>query len=345
MRLRARRLQKHAGISNLFIWVLRILFVAAIVAFIWAQNNLVISHKIVYADKNIPKALVGFNLVQVSDISNSALDVASRVKGLSPDAIVVTGGYSDADGNYQNSVNTINKLADIAPVYYIYSCDDHEDYLANSKGTNITNQAIELHPQQLDAQAFIKKNYGDNIIKKSAKQDEDAMKYMEYVSNALAETSDSTISIYGLDKYDSDNGVYEAEQKNYELLLSNEADYKIALVGNIGIVDKLSQSTVNMIMFGGTYGTNRISEKYTSGMYAENGTQIVVSSGIGRNGKQLRFMNFPSVQCITFSDGTIQQENPLEKFISMFIKDVGTIYDNDGGFQLDTIEYDEGERK
>lgn len=345
MRLRARRLQKHAGISNLSIWVLRILFVAVIIAFVWAQNNLVISHKIVFADKSIPKSLVGFNLVQVSDISNSALDVADKVKGLNPDAIVVTGGYSDADGNYQNSVNTINKLADMAPVYYIYSCDDHEDYLANSKGTNITDQVVELHPQQLDVTAFIKKNYGDNIIKKSEKNDEDAIKYMEYVSNALAETSDSKISIYGLDKYDSDNGVYEAEQKNYELLLSDEADYKIALIGNVNLVDKLSQSTVNMLMFGGTYGTNRISEKYKSGMYAENGTQIVVSSGVGRNGKQFRFMNFPSVQCITFSDGTIQQENPLEKFISKFVKDVGTIYDNDGGFQLDTIEYNEGERK
>ena len=58
-----------------------------------------------------------------------------------------------------------------------------------------------------------------------------------------------------------------------------------------------------------------------------------------------RIFNFPEIQCITLSDGTIANKNPLEKFIAMFWDDVGTVFDNDGGFKVHTFKGDELKNK
>ena len=71
---------------------------------------------------------------------------------------------------------------------------------------------------------------------------------------------------------------------------------------------------------------------YKKGFYGNKGATIVVSGGVGNLG-DIRIFNLPEIQVLVLSDGTIKQNNPLENFIDMFVKDVGTIYDNDGGFK------------
>ena len=63
-----------------------------------------------------------------------------------------------------------------------------------------------------------------------------------------------------------------------------------------------------------------------------------LSGGIG-NFDKTRFLNMPEVVLITLSDGTIVEQNPLEKFIGQFINNVPTKFDNDEGFKRYVKEY------
>ena len=45
-----------------------------------------------------------------------------------------------------------------------------------------------------------------------------------------------------------------------------------------------------------------------------------------------RILNFPQIITVTLSDGTINNDNPLEKLLGYFISDVSTRFENDGGF-------------
>ena len=118
-------------------------------------------------------------------------------------------------------------------------------------------------------------------------------------------------------------------------------DISILLNGNINNIDSICETHVDMVLFGSTFGEDALSNGYKKGTYGNNGTQLFVSGGIGEHKKFIRLFNFPEVQIITLSDGTITNKNPLDKIMTKLIPDVGTIFDNDGGFNQYNFEYGE----
>lgn len=339
MRLSSQRMNKRArGDNSTFYYAVRIILVVAIIAFVWAQTHLVINTEYIYEDKSIPKSLVGYNIIHISDLKNTKLNIIRNVRKADADIIVITGGYLDSNGNSGNTEKLVKDLVKIAPVYYICNPVD-EDVLKDTGAINIADKNVELTVEAKTAEQFIKETYGDNILKKASANDKLSMQYIEYITQSLLDTANAKINLFGLDNYTEDGGMYKARDKAYEILLDSDADYDIALLGNIGLLSEVCKAEIDMLMFGGTYGTNQISNKYIKGMYANQGTHIFVSNGIATPKGTFRFMNFPSVQIITLSDGTIEDNNPLEKFLGYFIKDVGTIFDNDGGFQEHVYEY------
>jgi predicted MPP superfamily phosphohydrolase len=340
MRLKSKRMKRGTHkldtIITIMMWVVPILIVAWL---LWAQNNLLITKNFIYGDTNLPKSFVGYKIVHIADICNSSIDIASQVKKADPDIIVLSGGYQDKNGGTSNTISTVNKLTQIAPVYYIYSTNDTTQCLSNTAATNITNIEIKLNAPSNSVQTFIENAYGKDIIKKANKGDEESLQYMEYVAEMLNETAGAQIAIMGLDTYVYENGSVSAVNKLYELESETEGLRRFLLLGNFNYLETLSNTNVNTIFFGGTYGTNNISDKYSKGTYGLNGAQLFVSGGVGTNGTIKRIFNFPEIQCITLSDGTITENNPLENFIALFYNDVGTIFDNDGGFKNYTYSY------
>lgn len=328
--------------DTILIWSVRVIVILIILGIIWAQNNLLTVSSMTYQDTNIPKTFVGYKIVHISDIKNSGLNVAGAVKKLNPDVILITGGYSDANGNSNNTVKTINKLAQIAPVYYIYNPGDTDGVLSNTSAVNITNTSVQLNCKVTDPRTFIENIYGKDILTKADGGDEESQLYLQYITEQIANLQGSTLNLFGLANYTEENGQYSARDKAYELILNSSSDYEIALLGNINLLNEVCKAEINMLFFGGTFGTNKISNTYTKGMYANNGTQLFVSGGIGKSEGVVRIFNFPEIQCITLSDGTIENKNPLEKLLGFIIKDVGTVFDNDGGFEV--YKYDYGNR-
>ena len=186
-------------VTTFFLWFIPIVI---IVYFIWAQNNYITVSMNTFESESMPKKFVGYSIVQVSDLDNSSKvsKVVSKTKELKPDIIVLTGGYYDKNGNCNNSVKTVTELAKIAPTYYVTSPDDKEDCLASTGAINASNTLVRIEPEQLTAEQFIKKNYGDDIINKAKSGDKKSSEYVKYIEEELSKSSDGqmALSLIGL---------------------------------------------------------------------------------------------------------------------------------------------------
>ena len=186
-------------VTTFFLWFIPIVI---IVSFIWAQNNYITVSMNTFESESMPKKFVGYSIVQVSDLDNSSKvgTIVSKTKELKPDIIVLTGGYYDKNGNCNNSVKAVTKLAKIAPTYYVTSPDDKEDCLANTGAINASNTLVRIEPEQLTAEQFIKKNYGDDIINKAKSGDKKSSEYVKYIEEELSKSSDGqmALSLIGL---------------------------------------------------------------------------------------------------------------------------------------------------
>lgn len=109
--------------------------------------------------------------------------------------------------------------------------------------------------------------------------------------------------------------------------------YDIAITGNPLNVPALSNSPVDLILTGGTYGTGYNDSKYNKGMYDENGTKILVNGGVGGHAGVTRIFNFPEIECVTFSDGSIADTNPLKDFLNGLM-DTNESIDMDDKYQV-----------
>lgn len=187
------------AVTTFFLWFIPIVI---IVSFIWAQNNYITVSMNTFESESMPKKFVGYSIVQVSDLDNSSKvsKVVSKAKELKPDIIVLTGGYYDKNGNCNNSVKAVTKLAKIAPTYYVTSPDDKEDCLASTGAINASNTLVRIEPEQLTAEQFIKKNYGDDIINKAKSGDKKSSEYVKYIEEELSKSSDGqmALSLIGL---------------------------------------------------------------------------------------------------------------------------------------------------
>lgn len=332
---KARNRNKAELITTILMWVVPI---AILIWLIWAQNNLVTVDNMIFKVDGLPKSFVGYKIVHISDLCNSSLDIVDNVKELEPDIIILSGGYCDKDGDANNTVKQVKKLCKIADVYYVYNSTD-KDVLKETDAINITDENVIIEAKKFDVEDFIEDMYGEDILDKAKDKDKEALLYIEYITEALLDSSDATINIMGIDNYTEENGKYEALEVVNSILENNKSEYTIGVTGNLKNVEEIAKSNLDAIFTSGTFGTNLLSDKYTKGTYGVNGTQMFITGGIGKHEDVVRIFNFPQIQCITLSDGTLMDKNPLEKFIGFFVDDVGTIFDGDGGFKEYKYEY------
>lgn len=333
LRTYSRKSNKVAG--SIIILIVLVMIIIGI----WAQNNFVITRNFVYADTDLPKSLVGYKILHISDICNTSNKILSKVKNTNPDIILLSGGYQDIDGNTSNTVKIVSDLCKIATVYYIYNTNDTSDCLEGTNAINITDQLVSLKSDITDAKELIEKAYGKDIINKALKGDEEATQYIQYISDELANEQYSTIKLCGINNM-KDKSSNDIRNKSYSITGSNTEDFTIMLNGNLNNLETICGTNVDIVLVGGTFGKVSDTVPYSKGAYSHLGTEIFVSGGCG-NYTSKRIANMPEIQLITLSDGTIKQNNPIENLLSLFIGDIGTIYDNDDGFNEYTYKYDD----
>lgn len=317
-------------------WVIRgTIILAFIVWLIWSQNHMLVTSSYVFSERNVPKTFVGFNIVHVSDLHNSSLPVTRAVSKADPDLILVTGGFVDDNGNYKRSIDTVNKISKIAPTYYVLGEDDINYYneIVGGIGSNATmleGGTVDIPAPQVSENDFLEKYVGKRILKLAEKQNEDSMAYIQYTKDTLIEDADAIIRLTGLSSSEEELGLIE---KVYSLIGTDKSIFEIVISSDATLFDELSKADITMFFTGSVHGDPDKYPGYKKGIYPNLGTTMVLNGGVGnRNGYAGRFFNFPEIRCITLSDGTIKNENPIEKLLGYLIPNVGTKFDDDGGF-------------
>ena len=328
------KLRQQTSVGYKIWMVLRIAILIGIIVFlIWAQHNLVINNEYVYSSHRVPKTFVGYKVVHVSDLYNTDVNVVGSVKRADPDIIVVSGSLMDDKGNYDSSLNILNKLVKEAPCYIVFDSKDLEAELDKKINDNIqilNAAAYTIDAPEINEQAFIEKYVGKHIVNRADRGDEYAKLYIEYTKKTLLDQSNAAFILSGF-TFDSipDNYI----ELIYDVIGTDKSIFQMSVLNQVGAFNSLANTDVDLVFSGGTLGTTKISKTYTKGAFIKDGTNLFLSRGLGLSEKfETKLFNFPEITTVILSDGTIKNENPLERFIGLFITDVNTKFSEDTGF-------------
>lgn len=337
----AKRLKRGTSKAiNLVHVVLIIAAILAVITFILSQTKYLNITDIKLSSDTIPRQYSGYKIAHISDLDNENTGVVQKTSKSKPDLILVSGGLVDKNGNCQNSIKTLNSLSNIAPTYFVLQPEEIEyesDIVQNTSATYLNNSSITLPAREMTVERYINENCDKGIIKEVKKNTEDAQEYVKYIQEQLDKDEAKTIQICGLNGAESN--IYDTLDKLYELEKKEKAYNRILLLGNNKVADQFKDSGVNTVLTGNTYGIKENNKYYKDANTVYNYTLLVSRGACSNIPNNKRFMNFREIQMITLSDGQVYKRNPLERFIEIFVKDTGTIFDNDGGFNKTVTEY------
>lgn len=246
-------------------------------------------HTAFYVFENllIDEKLDGFKIVQLSDFHNHSLNYSNGylpklIKDEDPDIIVLTGDFVDQFTHKHNLSNLemlFNELSDY-PIYYVPG--NHEAYAANAEDffdlldsfSNIHNLTDKNEKIMFNGSSFNLSGIHDPYLKGVNKLDNDNenMRVMEPTVKALRDKLDDKLSI----------------------LLAHRP----------GMMDLYAKYNFDLVFSGHTHGgqINLLPVfKYQSGEYKKDNTTLIVSNGIGSNGKfPIRFNSPMQLVSLTF---------------------------------------------
>ena len=252
-------------------------------AFFYWQNNDVVVTKYDYTNTEIPVDFDGFKILQVSDLHNKEFGMDQEVlvsltKAIAPDIIVVTGDLIDSNHtDIKAAIDYISQAVLIAPVYFVTG--NHEIW-----SEQYTVLAVELV------------KYGVIILDNKS---------------IILTRNGAEISLIGLPDGDviskESETVFDFAGKNFCILLSHRPE----------LLNEYAQKEVDLVFaghahggqiripfFGGLFAPNQgLFPKYTSGIYTQADTTMVVSRGLGNSVIPVRVFNRPELVVVTLREG------------------------------------------
>jgi len=249
----------------------------------WANSSIVITDITVKSD-HLPSSFNGFKIVHISDLHNTEFgddnrNLLSLIRKAGPDIIAVTGDIIDSRRTDADiAEDFIEDALMIAPVYY--STGNHESRI---------KQYEKMEREFVENGAYILRNDRSYIEKNGEK-----------------------ILIMGIDDPDFNNKpVSEAldilkEENTFTILLSHRPEL-FDIYTEKGIDLTLSGHAhggqFRLPFIGGLYAPHQgFMPKYTSGLYTEGSSNMIVSRGLGNSLFPLRLFNRPEIVVITLEN-------------------------------------------
>lgn len=264
----------------LILSVIAVLLAALVTWVFWANTALELN-TITLTEENLPHGFDGFRIAHVSDLHDAEIgenhgDLIQILKDAQPDIIVITGDIVDCHRtDIDLALSFAAQAVEIAPCYYITG--NHEtlipmlDYGTLEQG--LRNSGVQVLN---DREVLLTQN-GDTI---------------SLVGHAWGKTE----NIGELTDYDG-----------YKILLSHQPeDFANYVAGGYDLVlcGHAHGGQARLPLIGGLYAPGQGAfPEYTSGVYFENNTDMVVSRGIGNSTFPLRFNNRPEVILIVLQRG------------------------------------------
>lgn len=261
------------------------ILLALIVWTVWGNTALELNVYMV-SSKQLSKTFDGYRIAHISDLHNAELDdgnkrLLSMLREADPDIIAITGDLIDSrNTNIAIALAFAKEAVQIAPCYYVTG--NHEARLS---------EYAELKAGLEDVGVVVLENERTEI-----------------------ELSGETIALIGLDDPsfntdylfgDSATSVsstlteISTEDDGFAVLLSHRPelfDTYVAYGVDLVLSGHAHGGQFRLPFVGGLIAPNQgLFPKYDSGMYTENGTNMIVSRGIGNSVFPFRFNNRPEV--------------------------------------------------
>ncbi|MCM3743584.1 metallophosphoesterase [Sporosarcina luteola] len=278
-----RKQRKYKG--TLFFFILILLFGI----YIYKENTTIGVTEVEINASGLPESFDQYRIVQLSDIHDSEfgvnnLDLVNKVKALSPDAIFITGDFIDGNRyDLKHSLEIIKQLHDTAPFYFVtgnheISTNDEEHIKSELAGLGVqvlSNESVTINSRKGKKIAIggIEDPLSSNLDEKT------------YVEQAIGKTFKNV------------------PENMYRILLSHRPEqFDVYVDSQIDLVfsGHAHGGQIRLPGIGGLVAPGQgWLPKYTSGVYEEDKTSMVVSRGLGNSLAPIRVFNRPEVIVVT----------------------------------------------
>ncbi len=253
--------------------------VIVIILFCNFQNKHLETTHYTYAAEQLGADLEGYRIVQISDLHNAKFGknnqkLVGRIRECEPDMIVLTGDLVDSNHtNVDRAVQFVDEIVKICPVYYVTG--NHEYWLEKSEYDELMDGLIGAGVVILD----------DQVVEISR--------------------GDAKFRLVGLDDKSLADGTLEA-------LLSDEKEFTVVLAHEPQYLARYASSGVDLVLSGHAHGgqfrlpfvggivapDQGFFPEYTAGEYYMDGTEMIVSRGLGNSVIPVRLFNYPEIVCV-----------------------------------------------
>mgnify|MGYP002672276141 CR=1 FL=1 len=268
--------------------------VIVIILFCNFQNKHLETTHYTYAAEQLGADLEGYHIVQISDLHNAKFGknnqkLVDRIRECEPDMIVLTGDLVDSNHtNVDRAVQFVNEIVKICPVYYVTG--NHEYWLEKS-------EYDELMSGLADAGVVILDNQVVEISRGDAK--------LRLVGLDDRSLSDGTLGMLLKDQAGQKEETADNEnsgEKELTVVLAHEPQY-LARYASAGVDLVLSGHAhggqFRLPFVGGIVAPDQgFLPEYTAGEYYMNGTEMIVSRGLGNSVIPVRLFNYPEIVCV-----------------------------------------------
>lgn len=266
-----------------------LLIVIALLLFCSYQNRHLETTYYTYKAEQLGADLEGYRIVQISDLHNAKFGknnqkLVDRIRECEPDMIVLTGDLVDSNHtNVDRAVKFVDEIVKICPVYYVTG--NHEYWLEKSEYDELMDGLIGAGVVILDDQV-VEISRGDAKFRLVGLDDK-----------SLADGTLGTLL------NNAQNVAHEDSEKNeFTVVLAHEPQY-LARYAGTGVDLVLSGHAhggqFRLPFVGGIVAPDQgFLPEYTAGEYYMNGTEMIVSRGLGNSVIPVRLFNYPEIVCV-----------------------------------------------
>lgn len=266
-----------------------LLIVITLLLFCNFQNKHLETTHYTYEAEQLGVDLDGYRIVQISDLHNAKFGknnqkLVDRIRECAPDMIVLTGDLVDSNHtNVDRAVQFVDEIVKICPVYYVTG--NHEYWLDTSEYEKLMDGLASVGVIILDDQV-VEISRGDAKFRLVGLDDK-----------SLA---DGTL---GMLLNNVQNVAHEdSEKKEFTVALAHEPQYFARYAGtgvDLVLSGHAHGGQFRLPFVGGIVAPDQgFLPEYTAGEYYMNGTEMIVSRGLGNSVIPVRLFNYPEIVCV-----------------------------------------------
>ena len=265
---------RDGKVKKVRILILSIIFLTFVWGFI--ENGIITVSEYEILSSKLPESFSGYKIAQISDLHNKEFGKDNRrllkkLEGIAPDIIVITGDIVDASKtDIPSALEFCKGVVKIAPTYYVSG--NHEGTLGNYMFLESSMESLGV--KVLKNEAVELERNGERIT--------------------LAGIKDS---VFGRLSADSISRIIDGGA--YSILLSHRperfSDY-VTSGADLVFTGHAHGGQFRIPLVGGVIAPNQgLFPEYDSGLYESNGTNMLVSRGLGNSIIPIRINNMPEI--------------------------------------------------